>query len=231
MGADLAHFNDMIVAVEEIHEKFALEFPQGALLRNEVQNFDGELVLNFGTRYLTPPRVAKGDIALKIDRSIDPFGILEKAGGTRGKHLADNKVTYLARTIVSDGAKARYVRQLILQAKHQAKTHSQVGNRPARSVPHWSNCSARSCLPSSADSQQECLSYGSLAAKHRLARLEAVHGKKHVNQYTRCHSHPNRIGNGSARRRDLLVYRSDTRDPPSMTRQTTVTPSFSRRSV
>lgn len=110
MAADPTQFNDVIIAADEIYEKFALEFPEGTLLRTEGHTVDGELALHYGTRYFTVSKISKGETSLKLDSSIDPFGILGKAIGTRGKHLSDNKVRYYNRTDMGEGKKAKYVR-------------------------------------------------------------------------------------------------------------------------
>lgn len=127
MGADPAHFNDMVIAVEEIYDKFAAYFPEESLKRTEGQTVDGEFVLYFGTRYHSHHKAAKGESSLKLSRVVDPFGILEKAVGTRGKHLADNKVSFFARTDMGDGTKAKYV-----PSRHYDRQYSDyiVGGSP-----------------------------------------------------------------------------------------------------
>lgn len=110
MAANTAHFNDIVIAADEIYEMFAVEFPEGTLIRNDGQTIDGELTLQFGTRYFTQPKVAKGESSLPLDRSIDPFGLLAKAVAYRGKHLGDNKVKYYMRSVAKDGERPKYVR-------------------------------------------------------------------------------------------------------------------------
>lgn len=56
--------------------------------------FEGQQGLTFGTRYFTPSHVCKGETSEDLPKSIDPFGLLTKAVGGRGKHLHDNKVRY-----------------------------------------------------------------------------------------------------------------------------------------
>lgn len=84
----------MLVAVQEIHSLFAINFAEGALVDMEQNVFEGELALTFGTRFFTPTHVCKNETAEPLGRSIDPFGLLLKAVGNRGKHLHENKVLY-----------------------------------------------------------------------------------------------------------------------------------------
>lgn len=94
IAADGGQFNDAIVAIEDIHSLFGLEFANGALKAIDHDSFEGELGLTFGTRYFTPSHVCKNERPEKLSAAIDPLGILLKAVGGRGKHLHDNKVLY-----------------------------------------------------------------------------------------------------------------------------------------
>lgn len=95
MGADRGHFNDIVDAFHEIQDLFALEFADGALIKAEQRNIDGQLVLTFGTRFYTPTHLAKNDVDTSLGLGIDPAGLLRDAVGNRGKHLDDNKVDYM----------------------------------------------------------------------------------------------------------------------------------------
>lgn len=94
IAADAAQFNDAIVAIEEIHSMFSLEFASGEMRAVDHDSFEGELGLSFGTRYFTPSHVCKNESGEKLSTAIDPLGLLSKAVGGRGKHLQDNMVLY-----------------------------------------------------------------------------------------------------------------------------------------
>lgn len=105
IGADPDQFNDAIVAIEDIHGLFGMEFASGALKASDHESFDGELGLTFGTRYFTPSHVCKDEMPEKLSTAIDPLGILMKAAGGRGKHLHDNKVMYHQHKVKYSSAK------------------------------------------------------------------------------------------------------------------------------
>lgn len=94
IAADQKQFSDALAAIDEIYTKFGLEYASGALKRNGYESFEGEPGITFGTRYFTPSHVCKNNVSEKLSVAIDPYGILTKAVGGRGKHLQDNMVLY-----------------------------------------------------------------------------------------------------------------------------------------
>lgn len=95
IGADRGLFNDIVVAFHEIQDLFALEFAEGALIRADQQNVDGELGLTFSTRYFTPMHLAKNDIDMSLGLGVDPAGLLRSRVGNKGRHLEANRVDYM----------------------------------------------------------------------------------------------------------------------------------------
>lgn len=105
IAADDTQFDDAIAAIEEIHAMFSLEFPNGALKHTKRDSFEGQEGLTFGTRYFTPSHVCKGETTENLSKTIDPFGLLTKAVGTKGKHLHDNTVRYHQHNITTEKTK------------------------------------------------------------------------------------------------------------------------------
>lgn len=92
--ADDQQFNDTVAAIQDIHNMFSLEFASGALKGIELESYEGETVLTFGTRYFTPTHVCKSETSERLPKTVDPLGFLAKAVGGGGKYLQDNMVKY-----------------------------------------------------------------------------------------------------------------------------------------
>ncbi|EIM79203.1 uncharacterized protein STEHIDRAFT_163870 [Stereum hirsutum FP-91666 SS1] len=108
IAADDETLCNVITAIEDIHALFGLEFPSGALKHTKRESFEGQQGLTFGTRYFTPSHVCKGETSENLPKAIDPFGLLTKAVGGRGKHLQDNMVRYHQHKI--NAAKSKWAR-------------------------------------------------------------------------------------------------------------------------
>jgi hypothetical protein len=98
-------FEEVLTSMKECYGRFERQFPDGQLEDWVGATYKDYGALNILNRYLTPRRDAPASEHIPFNKSVDPYGILEKMAKPDYVHSDENEVYYYVCLSDEDGTK------------------------------------------------------------------------------------------------------------------------------